>query len=101
MDNSTVEKIEQSRRDRTASHSRLLENSSSYGHFLEVEKSAFTPGSLTKRTKELMALSISIVTKCEPCIEWHVEQGRRLHFQNPRITAILGPRNSTVHCCQA
>ena len=21
-----------------------------------------------------MALSISIVTKCEPCIEWHVQQ---------------------------
>ena len=29
---------------------------------------------MSKKNKELMALSISIVTKCEPCIEWHVQQ---------------------------
>jgi len=29
---------------------------------------------LKKKTKELMALSISIVTKCEPCMEWHLDQ---------------------------
>ena len=29
---------------------------------------------LAGKHKELMALSISIVTKCEPCIEWHVQQ---------------------------
>ena len=29
---------------------------------------------LSKKHKELMALAISIVTKCEPCIEWHVQQ---------------------------
>ena len=29
---------------------------------------------IPKKTKELMALSISIVTKCEPCMEWHLDQ---------------------------
>ena len=41
---------------------------------LELEQTAFADGELDKRTKELMALSISIVTKCEPCMEWHLDQ---------------------------
>ncbi|MBT7714588.1 MAG: carboxymuconolactone decarboxylase family protein [Deltaproteobacteria bacterium] len=39
-----------------------------------MEEKAFCEGVLSKKSKELMALSISIVTKCEPCIEWHVQQ---------------------------
>ncbi len=74
MDDLTVEKIEQSRRDRKRSHSLLAGKSRSYPHFLELEKAAFAPGELTSKVKELMALSISIVTRCEPCMEWHVEQ---------------------------
>lgn len=38
------------------------------------KKKAFSEGNLSKKHKELMALAISIVTKCEPCIEWHVQQ---------------------------
>ena len=67
-------KIEQSRKDRKLLHNRFLEKSKTYKHFLEVEKNAFSEGNLTKKDKELMALAISIVTKCEPCIEWHMEQ---------------------------
>lgn len=68
------EKIEQSIRNRKKLHSRFAQNSEAYGHFLELEKSAFSSGELDKKTKELMALAISLVTKCEPCIEWHTEQ---------------------------
>lgn len=35
--------------------------------------------------KELMALSISIVTKCEPCIEWHVQQAFLSGATDPEI----------------
>ena len=41
---------------------------------LDLEEKAFSDGVLNKKTKELMALSISIVTKCEPCMEWHLDQ---------------------------
>jgi AhpD family alkylhydroperoxidase len=41
---------------------------------LELEEKTFNDGALNKKTKELMALSISIVTKCEPCMEWHLDQ---------------------------
>lgn len=70
----SIQKIEQSRKDRKSLHRRFGEKSKTYNQFLAVEREAFNDGSLDKKTKELMALSISIVTKCEPCIEWHTEQ---------------------------
>jgi AhpD family alkylhydroperoxidase len=72
-----VAKIEQSRADRKGLHKRFRANSTAYRHFLELEASVFTDGAIDRRTKELMALAVSIVTKCEPCIEWHVEQAVR------------------------
>lgn len=68
------DKINQSITDRKQLHSRFLNNCNTYSSFLELEKKAFEDGSLSRKYKELMALSISIVTKCEPCIEWHVQQ---------------------------
>ena len=51
-----------------------MNNVNTYRPFLELEEKAFSDGALEKKTKELMALSISIVTKCEPCMEWHLGQ---------------------------
>ncbi len=69
-----IDKIKQSVDDRKRLHSRFRENSESYNSFLELEKKAFQDGKISRKNKELMALAISIVTKCEPCIEWHVQQ---------------------------
>ena len=67
-------KIEQSIKDRKALRLKFLKHVKTYKPFLEVEEKAFRNGALDKKTKELMALSISIVTKCEPCMEWHLDQ---------------------------
>lgn len=69
-----VKKIDQSIKDRRKLHPLFLNNVKTYKTFLELEEKAFTEGALDKKTKELMALSISIVTKCEPCMEWHLGQ---------------------------
>jgi AhpD family alkylhydroperoxidase len=53
---------------------KFLKHVKTYKPFLEVEEKAFRNGALDKKTKELMALAISIVTKCEPCMEWHLDQ---------------------------
>lgn len=74
MEEFVKDKIRQSVSDREKLNSRFLENCSTYASFLELEKKAFTEGSIPRKNKELMALAISIVTKCEPCIEWHVQQ---------------------------
>ncbi len=74
MSDLTRKKIEQSIIDRKYLHPGFLKNVQTYKPFLQVEEKAFQDGSLSKKTKELMALSISIVTKCEPCMEWHLGQ---------------------------
>lgn len=55
-------------------HPVFQKNLKTYELFLELEKIASSEGVLQKKIKELMALAISIVTKCEPCMEWHVQQ---------------------------
>ena len=74
MTDLSLKKIEQSIQDRKALHVVFLKNVKTYRSFLEVEEKAFSDGVLKKKIKELMALSISIVTKCEPCMEWHLDQ---------------------------
>jgi len=74
MANLSLEKIEQSIQDRKKMHLRFLNHVKTYKPLLELEENAFRDGALPKKAKELMALSISIVTKCEPCMEWHLDQ---------------------------
>ncbi len=74
MTDLTVQRIEQSIRDRKTLHMTFVNNVKTYKPFLELEARAFSDGALPKKIKELMALSISIVTKCEPCMEWHLDQ---------------------------
>ena len=84
MSDLTFTKIEQSIKDRKRLHltflnnvktyTPFLKNVKTYVPFLELEEEAFANGALDRKTKELMALSISIVTKCEPCMEWHLDQ---------------------------
>ena len=74
MSDLSYRKIEQCINDRKQLHRTFLQNVKTYKPFLEVERRAFADGVLNKKTKELMALSISMVTKCEPCMEWHLDQ---------------------------
>lgn len=74
MSDLSFKKIEQSIGDRKKLHLQFLNRVKTYKPFLELEAQAFKDGALSKKAKELMALSISIVTKCEPCMEWHLDQ---------------------------
>ena len=77
MEDLSYKKIDQSIQDRKKLHLVFLDHVKTYKPFLEVEEKAFKDGALNKKTKELMALSISIVTKCEPCMEWHLDQAMK------------------------
>jgi len=74
MKNLSIKKIKQSIQDRKNTHLTLTENVKTYHSLLNIEEIAFCNGALSKKIKELMALSISIVTKCEPCMEWHLDK---------------------------
>jgi AhpD family alkylhydroperoxidase len=81
----SVKKIEQSIKDRTKLYLSFLNNVKTYKPFLELEEKAFSDGALDKKTKELMAISISIVTKCEPCMEWHLNQAMKAGATDEQI----------------
>jgi AhpD family alkylhydroperoxidase len=74
MDERTQEKINKIIEDRKQAHQFYVKQSPVYQAFLEMEKRAFSDGTLAKKYKELVALGISIVINCESCIEWHTEQ---------------------------
>ncbi len=74
MEKYSEEKINSSISDRKKLNARFMKNCKTYEIFLNLEEKAFSDGALSRKVKELMALSISIVTKCEPCMEWHVQQ---------------------------
>ena len=68
------DKIQAIVEDRRNANEYFERKSEAYRAFKEVERKAFQSKALTKGIKELIALGISIVTKCEPCMEWHVHE---------------------------
>lgn len=77
MDRSDVEKIEKIIRDRKEFHNYFVKHSNTYKAFTNLAKEAFSAGVLDKKTKELMAASISVVINCESCMEWHIGEALR------------------------
>ena len=85
MNDLTINRIEQSIKDRKSLHKLYLNSVKTYGLSLKIEEVAFSDGAISKKNKELMALCTSIVTKCEPCMEWHLRQALSNHATNDEI----------------
>ena len=63
---------------REKAHRKLLSlKSKVYETFIEMEKATYSDGALPKKTKELIAIGISVVLDCESCMQWHIEQAAR------------------------
>jgi len=39
-----------------------------------MEQVTYADGALPKKTKELIAIGISVVMDCESCMQWHIDQ---------------------------
>jgi AhpD family alkylhydroperoxidase len=73
-----MDKLQEIAKRRKAAHGKMLAlDSIIYRAFLEMEKAAYTDGALPKKTKELIALGISVATDCESCMQWHIEQAAK------------------------
>lgn len=73
-----MNKIEEISRKRKITHKKLLDlNSNTYRAFLEMEKATYSDGELPKKTKELIAVGISVVINCESCMEWHIKEAAK------------------------
>jgi AhpD family alkylhydroperoxidase len=70
-----VGKLEEITLGRKKAHAKLVAlKSPVYQAFLEMEQAAYSDGALPKKTKELIAVGISVVIDCESCMQWHIEQ---------------------------
>jgi AhpD family alkylhydroperoxidase len=58
--------------------------------FSALAKAATRDGALNKKTKELIALSIGIATRCDGCIGFHTEALVRLGATRQEVEEALG-----------
>jgi AhpD family alkylhydroperoxidase len=98
-----MDPIDEIRRKRKIAHQRLLDlDSRVYAAFLEMERAAFDDGALPKKTKELIAVGMSVVRNCESCMEWHITQAarsgasRREVFEALEVAIEMGGGPATV-----
>lgn len=58
--------------------------------FTGILDEATAPGTLDRKTKELVALAISAVVRCNPCIAHHVKAVREAGASRSEIAEVLG-----------
>ena len=58
--------------------------------FSDLGKAALTPGALEEKTKELIALGISVAARCDDCIGFHVRTLARLGATTAEVEETLG-----------
>lgn len=70
-----MDKLQALTQQRNHAHQKMLQlKSPVYQAFLEMEKAAYSNGTLSKKVKELIAVGISVTIHCESCMQWHIEQ---------------------------
>lgn len=73
-----MDKLEEITRKRKHAHAMLQAlGSKVYEAFLKMEEAAFADGALPRKTKELIAVGISVRIDCESCMQWHIEQAAK------------------------
>jgi AhpD family alkylhydroperoxidase len=71
----TMDRLDEISRQRKRAHQRLISlKSKVYEAFLQMEQATYADGALPKKTKELIAIGISVQMDCESCMQWHIDQ---------------------------
>ena len=58
--------------------------------FAELGRAATAPGVLDRKTKELIALALSVAARCDPCIGFHTQSLARLGATRQEVDETLG-----------
>lgn len=58
--------------------------------FRQLAEEAMKPGALEAKTKELMALAISIAVRCEGCIVYHAQAAHKLGASREEVVETIG-----------
>ncbi|MCB2048981.1 MAG: carboxymuconolactone decarboxylase family protein [Novosphingobium sp.] len=75
--------------------------------FHEMGAAALEPGALDAKTKELMAVAISVAVRCDPCVTYHVAAARKQGASREEISETMalaiymGAGPSAMYAAQA
>ena len=53
--------------------------------FFDFLQSSNAPGALDARTKRIIAIALSVLARCEPCVKSHVKKARQEGFSQDQI----------------
>lgn len=59
-------------------------------HFAELGRAATADGALDAKTKELIALALSVAARCDPCIGFHAKALAKLGATRQEVDETLG-----------
>jgi len=90
MEDSDKLKMRKIVQDRREAHQFYTERSPVYRAFVEMEKATYDPGALDRKTKELIAIGISIVKNCESCMEWHIKEALKQGASEDQVIEAIG-----------
>jgi AhpD family alkylhydroperoxidase len=83
--------FEQFRQKRLQGNAQLLDTKSLLTkRLVSLDKQAYSDGTLPVATKELMALTASLVLRCNDCIDYHLETTVKLGFTRDQIDEAVG-----------
>jgi len=90
MDQQVVNQITELARRRSLGQAYLARHSKVYQAFVELEQRAFEDGALPRKSKELMAVAISIGANCQSCMEWHIHEALKAGATQAEIVEAIG-----------
>lgn len=76
-------------------------------NFRQLHRAALAEGVLNTKTKELMALAISVTSRCEGCLAYHVHGALNAGATRPEIletlgvAILMGGGPSMIYACEA
>ncbi len=89
-DRADIEKIERINHDFMYVHESFSSRGSkTYESFLQVTSHSMKEGSVSKMNKELIAVGISAVVNCEPCMTWHIREALKSGATDSQVTEAL------------
>ena len=65
------------RDSRKTLNARMVEADGFFGDFGALDETVYAEGAIPKKHKELMGLAISVATRCDECVLYHVDGCRR------------------------
>lgn len=78
-------------RRRAEGNERILEGAPlSIKRFFALDQDVYTPGALTKQTKELLGIVASTVLRCNDCIAYHILEAKEAGVSREELIEALG-----------